>query len=42
LEKPSRPQHPQVKIGICFQNRYNATAQAIRSRLDSAELDHNG
>ncbi len=26
------------KIGICFQNRYNATSSAIRSRLDSGEL----
>jgi UDP-N-acetyl-2-amino-2-deoxyglucuronate dehydrogenase len=26
--------HPDVKIGVCFQNRYNATAQAIRAALD--------
>ncbi len=27
-----------AKIGICFQNRYNATAQAIRTLLDSGQL----
>ncbi len=27
-----------TKIGICFQNRYNATSQALRSILDSGEL----
>ena len=27
-----------TKIGICFQNRYNATSQALRSMLDSGEL----
>ncbi len=30
--------HPEVKIGVCFQNRYNATIQAIRARLDTGEL----
>ena len=30
-----RPSEPGGKIGICFQNRYNATAQAIRTLLDS-------
>ncbi|HSU34017.1 MAG TPA: Gfo/Idh/MocA family oxidoreductase [Propionibacteriaceae bacterium] len=27
-----------AKIGICFQNRYNATTQAIRTLIDSGEL----
>ena len=27
-----------AKIGVCFQNRYNATAQAIRNLLDSGQL----
>ena len=27
-----------AKIAVCFQNRYNATAQAVRSLLDSGEL----
>jgi len=27
-----------AKIGICFQNRYNATAQAIRTLIDSGQL----
>ena len=27
-----------AKIGICFQNRYNATTQAIRTLLDSGEV----
>ena len=27
-----------TKIGICFQNRYNATSQAMRSILDRGEL----
>jgi UDP-N-acetyl-2-amino-2-deoxyglucuronate dehydrogenase len=26
-------QQPEVKIGVCFQNRYNATIQAMRTRL---------
>jgi UDP-N-acetyl-2-amino-2-deoxyglucuronate dehydrogenase len=26
-------EHPEVKIGVCFQNRYNATVEAIRDRL---------
>ena len=30
--------HPNTKIGICLQNRYNATAQAMRSMIDSGEL----
>jgi predicted dehydrogenase len=29
---------PDVKAGICLQNRYNATAQAARKLLDSGEL----
>jgi predicted dehydrogenase len=27
-------EHPEVKIGVCFQNRYNATVEAIRDLLD--------
>ncbi len=27
-------QNPDVKIGVCFQNRYNATVEAIRNHLD--------
>ncbi|HET9650493.1 MAG TPA: Gfo/Idh/MocA family oxidoreductase [Microlunatus sp.] len=30
--------HPDVKIGVCLQNRYNATSIALRSLLDSAVL----
>jgi UDP-N-acetyl-2-amino-2-deoxyglucuronate dehydrogenase len=30
--------HPDVKVGICLQNRYNATIQAARALLDSGEL----
>jgi UDP-N-acetyl-2-amino-2-deoxyglucuronate dehydrogenase len=30
--------HPGVKIGICLQNRYNATAQAARELLESGKL----
>lgn len=29
---------PEVRIGVCFQNRYNTTAQAMRAVLDSGEL----
>jgi UDP-N-acetyl-2-amino-2-deoxyglucuronate dehydrogenase len=29
---------PGTKIGICFQNRYNATVQAIRTMIDSGQL----
>ncbi len=25
--------HPDVKVGVCFQNRYNATVEAIRERI---------
>src|SRR3954447_16474354 len=25
--------HPEVKVGVCLQNRYNAVMQAIRGRL---------
>ncbi len=31
-------QHPETKIGVCFQNRYNLTAQAIRRLVDSGRL----
>jgi UDP-N-acetyl-2-amino-2-deoxyglucuronate dehydrogenase len=31
-------QHPEVKIGVCFQNRYNATIQAMRARLESGAV----
>ncbi len=30
--------HPDVKVGICLQNRYNATIRAARALLDSADL----
>jgi UDP-N-acetyl-2-amino-2-deoxyglucuronate dehydrogenase len=30
--------HPDVKVGICLQNRYNATTQSARALLDSGEL----
>ena len=30
--------HPDLKIGVCLQNRYNLTAQAARSFLSSGEL----
>ncbi|MFI6262742.1 Gfo/Idh/MocA family protein [Micromonospora sp. NPDC051006] len=30
--------HPEVKIGVCLQNRYNLTAQAARTLLASGEL----
>jgi predicted dehydrogenase len=30
--------HPDVKVGICLQNRYNATTRATRALLDSGEL----
>ena len=30
--------HPSTKIGICLQNRYNATARTIRDMIDSGEL----
>lgn len=29
---------PDVRIGVCFQNRYNTTSQAMRQVLDSGEL----
>jgi predicted dehydrogenase len=31
-------QHPGSRIGVCFQNRYNATVAAVRSLLDSGDL----
>jgi predicted dehydrogenase len=31
-------EHPRSKIGVCFQNRYNAAVQAVRSLLDSGGL----
>ena len=31
-------EQPQVKIGVCLQNRYNATIQAIRAQLDAGQL----
>jgi len=31
-------EQPQVKIGVCLQNRYNATMQAIRAQLDTGQL----
>lgn len=31
-------QHPGRKIGVCFQNRYNAAVAAVRSLLDSGDL----
>jgi UDP-N-acetyl-2-amino-2-deoxyglucuronate dehydrogenase len=30
--------HPHLKVGVCLQNRYNATAQAARQLLQSGEL----
>ncbi len=30
--------HPQVKLGVCLQNRYNLTSQAARKLLDGGEL----
>ena len=30
--------HPDVKIGVCLQNRYNTAVQALRALLDSGEL----
>lgn len=30
--------HPEVKIGVCLQNRYNPTVQALRSLVDSGTL----
>lgn len=30
--------HPDVKIGVCFQNRYNPPVQALRRLVDSGEL----
>jgi UDP-N-acetyl-2-amino-2-deoxyglucuronate dehydrogenase len=30
--------HPGVKVGICLQNRYNATSQAARRLIESGEL----
>jgi UDP-N-acetyl-2-amino-2-deoxyglucuronate dehydrogenase len=30
--------HPEVKIGVCLQNRYNTTVQALRSLVDSGDL----
>ncbi|MGI8458962.1 MAG: Gfo/Idh/MocA family protein [Propionibacteriaceae bacterium] len=30
--------HPNTKIGVCFQNRYNTTSEAMRALLDSGEL----
>jgi UDP-N-acetyl-2-amino-2-deoxyglucuronate dehydrogenase len=30
--------HPEVKVGICLQNRYNATTRAARDLLASGEL----
>jgi predicted dehydrogenase len=31
-------EHPGVKVGVCLQNRYNATSRAARALLDSREL----
>jgi predicted dehydrogenase len=31
-------QHPGSRIGVCFQNRYNAAVQAVRRLLDSGDL----
>jgi UDP-N-acetyl-2-amino-2-deoxyglucuronate dehydrogenase len=31
-------QHPGSKIGVCFQNRYNAAVHAVRKLLDSGDL----
>jgi predicted dehydrogenase len=30
--------HPDVKIGVCFQNRYNATIRAARALIESGDL----
>jgi predicted dehydrogenase len=30
--------HPDVKIAVCFQNRYNAAVRAARSLIDSGDL----
>lgn len=30
--------HPEVKIGICFQNRYNAAVRAARALIESGDL----
>lgn len=30
--------HPEVKIGVCYQNRYNRTVQALRRLIDSGDL----
>jgi UDP-N-acetyl-2-amino-2-deoxyglucuronate dehydrogenase len=30
--------HPDVKAGVCLQNRYNATTQAAKALLDTGEL----
>ena len=30
--------HPDVKVGVCLQNRYNATTQAAKALLDTGEL----
>jgi UDP-N-acetyl-2-amino-2-deoxyglucuronate dehydrogenase len=30
--------HPELKVGVCFQNRYNPTTLAIRQLLDSGTL----
>jgi predicted dehydrogenase len=30
--------HPEVKVGVCLQNRYNATVQAARDLLGSGEV----
>ena len=31
-------EHPEAVVGICFQNRYNTTSQAVRRLLASGEL----
>lgn len=31
-------EHPDATVGVCFQNRYNATSQGIRELLSSGEL----
>ncbi len=31
-------EHPEAVVGVCFQNRYNATSQAVRDLLSSGEL----
>jgi UDP-N-acetyl-2-amino-2-deoxyglucuronate dehydrogenase len=30
--------HPDTKIAVCYQNRYNATAEALRALVDSGDL----